>query len=153
MSHVWHCDLSFLYCTQNHLTNKGFNCWSRWKLIGSLLSLTTNNESVRVKKWKGKIWFLTLCSLVLSTAIVAWVVQLVGSQCLICVPCVPVPISAVFIFWSIWPVKYLLGEVTDDYGPKERTKDILRNGHVKELISLGNNNGNQSDIFQYFSQQ
>jgi hypothetical protein len=38
------------------------------------------------------------------------------------------------------PVKYLLGEATDDYGAADMTKGMFRKGHVKELSSLGNNN-------------
>jgi hypothetical protein len=38
------------------------------------------------------------------------------------------------------PAKYLLGEVTDYYGATDMTKGMFRNGHVKELSSLGSSN-------------
>jgi hypothetical protein len=39
-----------------------------------------------------------------------------------------------FFSGVIGPVKYLLGEATDDYGVADMTKGMFRKGHVKSLL-------------------
>jgi hypothetical protein len=63
------------------------------------------------------------------------------------VPWVSVPIVQYLLSGAFGPVKYLLGEATDDYGAADMTKGMFRKGHVKELSSLGrNDHSNQCEI-------